>query len=213
MASKSPSPAALMIVDNQKGFADISRWGEARSNPQYEANVSRLLAAFRKAGVFIIHIKHLSRDPESALHPSSPAKHPSGGMGVDIDENTTPLPNEPVIEKSVNSAFIGTDLEAVLRKHQVQTLFICGLTTDHCVSTTTRMAGNLHVCDVSRDVDGTKTLVPGRIVFVEDATACHKKLGGVWDAETVHGVHVESLREFAEIDITENVVKSLAVSV
>ena len=54
---------------------------------------------------------------------------------------------EVVIHKGVNSAFIGTDLERVIKGRDIRTLLVAGLTTDHCVSTTTRMAANLGVCD------------------------------------------------------------------
>src|SRR5947208_14709 len=54
-----------------------------------------------------------------------------------------PLPGEPVVQKSVNSAFIGTTLEADLRRRGITTLVMVGLQTNMCVSTTARMAGNL----------------------------------------------------------------------
>jgi nicotinamidase-related amidase len=203
---------ALLIIDNQRAFADRTHWGPIRSNPQYENNVSRLLAASRKASLLIIHVKHISLQLNSALHPSAPAPpdHPLGGMGTDFEDNSTPLAGEPIVEKNVNSAFIGTNLEAMLRERRVQTLYICGLSTDHCVSTTTRMAGNLHVCDVP-NTDGRTQ--PGRIILVDDATACWQKPksvgGGRWDAETVHAVHVESLREFATIASADSVIQTL----
>ncbi len=53
-----------------------------------------------------------------------------------------PHPNEPIIQKQVNSAFIGTNLKELLDEKGLKTLVIVGLTTNHCVSTTTRMAGN-----------------------------------------------------------------------
>jgi len=53
-----------------------------------------------------------------------------------------PKEGEPIIKKNVNSAFIGTDLKQQLDKFNIKKLIIVGLTTDSCVSTTTRMAGN-----------------------------------------------------------------------
>lgn len=77
---------------------------------------------------------------------------------------------------------------------------------DHCVSTTTRMAGNLKVCD---HVNGEGRRVKGEVILVEDATAAWQKPGGKWDAETVHAVHAESLKEFASVLKTEEVIKLL----
>jgi nicotinamidase-related amidase len=200
----SPPRSALLVIDNQRGFAHPTFWGPARSNPSYEANIAALLAAARAANLFVVHVRHLSQEPDSALHPSAPAppNHPAGGLGVDFEPSTEPVPGEPVVDKHVNSAFIGTNLEELLRGEGVRTLYLAGLTTDHCVSTTTRMAGNLRVCGKG-----------GRVVFVEDATACWQKTlpggGAGWAAETVHAVHAESLREFAEIAKTAEVVRSL----
>lgn len=53
-----------------------------------------------------------------------------------------PIDGEIIIKKNVNSAFIGTDLKERLDNEKITKLVIVGLTTDHCVSTTTRMAGN-----------------------------------------------------------------------
>ncbi len=119
--------------------------------------------------------------------------------------------------KNVNSAFIGTELEGVLMtwfagageggivgggeaKGGGGVLYIAGLSTDHCVSTTTRMAANLGVCDGR---EGEK----GEVVLVEDATACWKKSEGGFEAEVVHGVNVESLREFATVRGTGEVLE------
>lgn len=201
--------SCLLIVDDQKAFSHPTHWGSARSNPSYETNLTRLLAASRKAGLYIVHVKHISVEPGSALGPSAPApsNHRAGSLGTDFNDTSTPVEGEPTIEKDVNSAFIGTDLEAMLRERGISTLYITGVTTDHCVSTTTRMAANLHVCDITSS-DGT--VVPGRIVLVEDATACFMKPHGKYDAETVHAVTVESLdKEFADAVSTDDAIKAI----
>jgi nicotinamidase-related amidase len=66
-----------------------------------------------------------------------------GRTGGEVKDEAREIEGEPVIVKRVNSAFIGTDLEARLRAAGITTLVICGATTNHCVETTTRMAGNL----------------------------------------------------------------------
>jgi len=196
----SQSHIALLVIDNQQGFSHPTHWGPARSNPAYEENIKQLLKAFRakqNPSPLIIHVFHSSLDPTSQLHSTSP--------GINCYQFAAPEPNEPVIWKSVNSAFIGTNLEHLLREKEVWKLYIAGLSTDHCVSTTTRMAGNLHVTD--HEVD--EKVVKGEVVLIGDATAAWKKPQGQFDAEVVHAVHVESLREFAQIATTKEVIEGL----
>ncbi|EXJ93250.1 hypothetical protein A1O3_01807 [Capronia epimyces CBS 606.96] len=198
---------ALLLIDIQKAFDDTLYWGP-RSNPQFETNITNLLEKFRAARQIsasgkkplIIHVHHISENPESPLRPGAP--------GVAFQDYALPDKSsfEVVISKTVNSAFIGTPLEAILREHKIRRLYVAGLTTDHCVSTSVRMAGNLKVTDVF-DADG-KTQEEGDGTFlVEDATAAHAK--GGFDAELVHAVHAESLKEFATVVKTSEVIESL----
>jgi nicotinamidase-related amidase len=129
-----PRDAVLLVVDVQKGM-DVYAAQYNRNNPDLERNIARLQAAWRKSGRPIIHVQHLSKEPRSPLRPGQP--------GVEIKDEVRPLPGEPVVQKSVNSAFIGTTLEADLRRRGVTTLVMVGLQTNMCVSTTARMAGNL----------------------------------------------------------------------
>src|SRR2546422_3019063 len=106
MTDALPRNAVLLVVDVQKGF---DRFNEElhRNNPALETNIARLQRGWRSTGRPLIHVQHLSRRPESPLRPHQP--------GCQIKDEVRPLPGELVVQKSVNSAFIGTDLEAELR--------------------------------------------------------------------------------------------------
>lgn len=177
MGSPLENEAALIVVDVQRGFDDPS-WGH-RNNPAAEENISFLLARWRREGLPIFHVRHLSVEEGSPLAPDRP--------GSEIKEAVRPTQDEPVIEKNVNSAFIGTDLETRLRDQGIDTVVLTGLTTDHCVSTTTRMSGNL----------GFDTYV------VADATATFDRTGPDGkhhEAEKVHEMALVNLHEeFATI--------------
>lgn len=182
-------PSALLLIDLQKGFDNIDYWGGERNNPSAEANAARLLQLWRKLHLPVYHIKHCSLD---ALSPLS-----KGQMGNDFKSEFIPRADESIVEKNVNSAFIGTDLRELLYNAGLTTVVIAGLTTDHCVSTTTRMAGNY----------GYDTFV------VSDATATFCKVsidGKKYPADLIHDTALASLnKEFATVVDTENILASL----
>lgn len=125
--------AALLVIDVQQGFSDPS-WGP-RNNPEAEANIGHLLAAWRVSGRPVIHVHHDSSSATGSFVP--------GTLGNAPKAEAAPLEGEPVHHKTVNSGFIGTRLEQDLRDAGIDTVAIVGFTTQHCVSTTTRMARNL----------------------------------------------------------------------
>ncbi len=175
--------AALILIDVQEGL-DAPRLGQ-RNNPAAEANMARLLRHWRERSRPIFHIQHMSTEPDSPLRPELP--------GNAIKAVVAPQGAEPVIQKQMNSAFISTDLDTRLREAQIASLVLVGLTTDHCVSSTARMAGDL----------GYDTVV------VADATAAHEQRsydGSHHAAETVHQLALAHLHEeFATILTTDQV--------
>lgn len=185
-----PMNTALVLIDVQQGFFDPS-WGE-RNNPEAEANIARLLFAWRQTGRPIVHAHHDSQAPTGCFRPGTPGNLPMA--------EAEPFPGEPVYHKRVNSAFIGTGLEEDLRVKGVETLVIVGLTTNHCVSTTARMAGNLNF----------NTFV------VSDATATFARAtvdGRMRPAQEVHdGALSDINEEFAAIVTTEEVLAAAGVS-
>ncbi len=182
--------AALVLIDIQKSFNDPS-WGE-RNNPRAEENAARLLGAWRDAGRPVAHVRHLSPRAGSLFHQDSPTS--------EFKEGFEPRAGEPVFIKSVNSAFIGTGLEAWLRAGGRQTVVIAGLTTPHCVSTTTRMAGNLGFT----------------AYLVADATAAFALTGPdgrVHPAEEIHQVSLATLHdEFATVTTTDALLQAAPFS-
>jgi nicotinamidase-related amidase len=186
MAITKAERPALILVDIQKGFEDIAYWGGQRNNPDAELRASELLQLWRQCGLPVFHVQHCSTNPVSPLRETHP--------GNQFNEMVTPAEAGPVIKKQVNSAFIGTNLQAQLDDAGITTLVIVGLTTDHCVSTTARMAGNL----------GYNTFL------VADATATFNKTGvdgQNYPAELIHETALASLnREFATV-VTTDVIK------
>jgi nicotinamidase-related amidase len=183
-----PRDAVLLVVDVQAGM-DVYAAEYHRNNPGLEANIARLQERWRATGRPIIHVQHLSPQSESPLRPGQP--------GVEIKPEVRPHPGEPVVQKSVSSAFIGTTLEADLRRRGLTTLVVVGMQTNLCVSTTARMAGNL----------GFHTYV------VSDATATFDQLGpdGTrYGSELVHHVALADLHgEFATVVDTTAVLEAV----
>jgi nicotinamidase-related amidase len=174
MKNEQPESPALILIDIQKGLDQLEFYGGERNNPEAEQNAALLLDYWRGKKWPIFHIKHCSVTPGSPLTEGHP--------GNDHKDEVKPLPGEPVIKKNVNSAFIGTNLKEQLDARHIKTVVLAGLITQHCVSTTARMAGNL----------GYHTYV------VSDAVAafCSKGLNGeVYPAEMVHQLSLATINE------------------
>ena len=180
--------AALLVIDVQKGLDD-PKMGQ-RNNPGAESNMERLLTHWRDASGTVIHVKHNSTEAGSSLRPELP--------GNEIKDFAKPIGDEVLFDKTVNSAFIGTDLAEHLHAAKFEELVVVGLTTDHCVSTSVRMAANLGFT----------------VWLVSDATATFDRTGfdgTYFSADQMHGSNLASLHgEFCTVLTTEQVLEMLA---
>src|SRR5438067_7665284 len=158
-----PGRVALLIIDMQRDFLEPGGFGAALGN-----DVSRLkaavgpcanvLAAARRAGILVIHTREghrpdLTDAPRIKVERGDPALRigapgPMGRIlvrgepGHDIIPELYPAPGEPVIDKPGKGAFYQTDLELMLKNRGIETLLVCGVTTEVCVNTTVREAND-----------------------------------------------------------------------
>jgi len=158
-----PGRAALVVIDMQRDFLEPGGFGEALGNDvlllrRAIGPCAAALAAARAAGILVVHTREghrpdLSDAPPSKLERGRPSARignvgPMGRIlvrgepGHDIVPDLAPAAGEPVLDKPGKGAFHQTDLEQILRNRAVDTLFVCGVTTEVCVHTTIREAND-----------------------------------------------------------------------
>jgi biuret amidohydrolase len=173
----SPAHTALLIIDMQRDFLEPGGFGEMLGNDvshlrrTIEPN-RQLLAAWRAAGLQVIHTREGHRPDLSDLPPAKRQRGrgkitigdagPMGRIlvrgepGHDIIAELYPLVSEPVIDKPGKGAFFGTDLHAILQNRDIQKLVVTGVTTEVCVNTTVREANDRgYDCLVLEDCVGS----------------------------------------------------------
>ena len=158
-----PAHTALVIIDMQRDFIEPGGFGAMLGNDvsllrRAIAPIGRLLAAFRQAGLLVIHTREghradLADAPASKLARGGGKTRigdpgPMGRIlirgepGHDIIPELYPIPGEPVIDKPGKGSFCQTDLELILKNRGIRTLIVCGVTTEVCVHTTVREAND-----------------------------------------------------------------------
>ena len=186
-----PAHATLAVIDVQRAFDLWEAAGMRRNNPDAVTRIADLFAAFRAAHAPVLHIRHRSNRPGFSFAPD--------GAGYQVRDKAREVTDEPVVVREVNSAFVGTHLEARLRASGVRSVVICGAITNHCVETSTRMAGNL----------GFNTWL------VRDATWTFDRTdpdGNEHTAEAIHAMTLSDLNgECAHIVSATEIVRALSV--
>lgn len=154
---------AAIIIDMQRDFLEPGGFGESLGNDvsllqRTVAPIASLLEALRAHGVWVVHTREghapdLSDAFKSKVERGEPKQRigdrgPMGRIlirgepGHDIIPQLSPLPSEPVLDKPGKGAFYATELELMLRVRDIDTLILCGVTTEVCVHTTLREAND-----------------------------------------------------------------------
>ncbi|HYO93654.1 MAG TPA: isochorismatase family cysteine hydrolase [Polyangiaceae bacterium] len=158
-----PERTAVLIIDMQRDFLEPGGFGESLGNDVSLLNAAvapcrALLEVARRRGLLIVHTREghrpdLSDAPRAKVERGVPslrigAAGPMGRIlirgepGHDIIAALAPLPGEPVVDKPGKGAFYATDLHALLHIRCIETLIVCGVTTEVCVHTTVREAND-----------------------------------------------------------------------
>jgi len=179
--------ATLILIDVQQGLDNP--WFGQRNNPHAEDNIARLLNSWRTQQWPVAHVQHSSVNPQSPLYRDQP--------GYQLKQGCGPQEGEQHFVKQVNSAFVDTGLEQYLHSSDTKSLVICGLTAEHCVSTSVRHAANLGF----------------DVVLAEDATAsfdCTDHNGNYFGAEQVYSISLATLNEeFCTVRKTNAIIGSV----
>ncbi len=148
--------------------------GREEHHPDAERRGARLLAAWRRTGRAVFHVKHNSVEPNSPYRPGQP--------GNEFKPEFVLLARETVIVKQTGSAFAGTNLQTLLEAGGHRTLVLFGVITNNSVEPTVRHAACLGF----------------RLVLVEDACFTFAKPG--WSADEIHAVSLANLEgEYCEV--------------
>ena len=167
-----PERTAVVMIDMQRDFVEPGGFGETLGNDVSLLRAAikpcqALLAGLRKSKVLIIHTREGHRPdmtdaPRAKVERGAPSMRIGdmsamgrilirGERGHDFIDELQPIAGEPVIDKPGKGAFYATDLGAILQHRGIDTLIVCGVTTEVCVHTTVREANDR----------GFRCIVPG----------------------------------------------------
>jgi nicotinamidase-related amidase len=150
---------ALVLIDIQNDYFPGGRWALAGIEPASD-NAARVLAAARAAGDLVVHVRHEFPTADAPFFAP-------GSAGAELHPKVRPAGGEPVVLKQHVNAFRETDLKALLDRHGVEEVVVCGAMSHMCVDAGVRAAGDLgykcvvvHDACAARDQEFEGTVVP-----------------------------------------------------
>ncbi|WP_043664529.1 cysteine hydrolase family protein [Streptomyces xylophagus] len=137
---------ALIVIDVQESFRARPLW-ETISDPKIAEQANRLVRLARQAGDLVVWVLHSEPGSGDVFDPA---------LGhVRLMDELERAEGEPLLHKTSHNAFTTTNLQQILTEHGVRELTVCGIRTEQCVETTTRVASDFGY----------------QVTFVTDATA------------------------------------------
>ncbi|MBE0612440.1 MAG: cysteine hydrolase [Burkholderiales bacterium] len=145
---------ALIVIDIQNDYFPGGKM-ELEGSAQAGAQAAKLLDAFRKKGLPLVHVQHLSTRPGAGFFVPDTE-------GANIHSCVAPLSGETVVQKNFPNSFRGTPLLEILRGSDIDHLVIAGMMTHMCVDATTRAAFDLGFsCSLAHDACATRAVAFG----------------------------------------------------
>ncbi|WP_405581165.1 isochorismatase family protein [Streptomyces sp. NBC_01190] len=145
--TKKNTDTALLVIDVQESFRQREGW-QAVSDPEVAEKVGELVDFARGRGDLVIWVLHAEAGSDTVFDPA---------LGhVRLIEGLSAQAGEPVLTKTAHNAFTTTNLQQILTERGIRALITCGIRTEQCVETTTRLASDLGY-DVTFVADATAT--------------------------------------------------------
>lgn len=215
------SATALLIIDMQRDFMEPGGFGETLGNDVSQLAravqpIAAVLKAARETGMMVVHTREghlpdLSDAPPAKIERGAPSLRigdpgPMGRIlirgeaGHDIIPALYPVEGEIVIDKPGKGAFYATTLGADLKARGIDTLLVCGVTTEVCVNTTVREANDRgYRCIVL--ADGCASYFPE---FHEMGLKMIKAQGGIFgwvsnSSAVLHAMNKQNVLETSQI--------------
>jgi len=124
----------LLVIDVQNEYFNGKL--PVTHPPNSLANVLRVIDSANVAGIPVVVVQHTAPQPDSTVFRR-------GSTEWQLRPEVAVRPRAALIHKALPGSFTGTDLEAWLREHQVDTVVIAGYMTQMCCDTTARQALHL----------------------------------------------------------------------